>query len=113
MDGFGENIPIIGFFHGNVDISGAVEAFIRDLHGLSGNLLYGSSFPQSPFGGKTFLIHFPNTSTWHRHQIHVQERACPIIELCQFSLEGPFCFAYLHRTDQSQSNNLYNQRIHC
>lgn len=39
MDGLGENIPVVRFLHGRVDISGAVEALIRDLHGFSGNLI--------------------------------------------------------------------------
>ena len=74
MYGLGENIPIIRFFYGGIDVSGAVEPFIRDLHGLSGNLIPVFHFLNGLSNVRLFRFISWVHLHGYRHQVCVQEK---------------------------------------
>ena len=99
MDGFGENIPVTCFFHGSIDIPGAAEAFIRDLHSLSGNLMPVFHF----LNGLSNIWFFRFVSWIHlhgdRHQIRVKEERLPDDWSVPVLLGGSFLFIFPGQID--------------
>ena len=69
----GKNIPVIRFLRGSINIPGAVEPFICDLHRLSGNFIAALHFlddlPDIRFFRFISGIHLHG----HRHQVCIQK----------------------------------------
>ena len=77
MDGLGENVPVIGFLHGSVNIPGTIKAFIRDLHGLPGNLIPVLHFLNERPDIRFFRFVSGKHLHGHRNQIRVKEKCLP------------------------------------
>ena len=99
MYGLGKNISIIRFFHSGIDISGAVEAFIRDLYRLSGDFIAALHFLDDlsdirPFGFVS-RIHLHS----HRHQVSIQEKGLPDDRVMPVLFGRPFLFIFVRQVN--------------
>lgn len=99
MYGLGKNIPIIRFFHSGIDISGAVEPFIRDLYRLSGDFIAALHFLNNLSDIRLFgfvsRIHLHS----HRHQVSIQEKGLPDDRVMPVLFGRPFLFIFVRQVN--------------